>query len=75
MPSIEGGAVRARMAASGCVGIRMTLWYTVAHGARVRSSGEISSKIFGKDRSVMAMTISVQVPGAGRITCRAVTGT
>jgi len=49
--------VRARMPASGCVGIRLILWYTVAHGTRVRSSGEVSSKIFGKDLSVVAMTI------------------
>jgi len=45
------------MPGSGCVGIQLILWYTVAHGARVRSSGEVSSKIFGKDLSVVAMTI------------------
>jgi len=49
--------VREHMHASGSVGIRLILWYTVAHGARVRSSGEVSCKIFGKDLSVVAMTI------------------
>jgi len=30
------------MPASGYVGIWLTLWYMVAHGARVRSSGEVT---------------------------------
>jgi len=61
------------MPASGYVAIRLLSWYMVAHGARVRSIGEISSKISGKDLSVMAMTICVQLHGAGHIMCRTVT--
>ena len=45
------------MSGSSCVGIPLILWYTVAHGTRVRSSGEVSGKIFGKDLSVVVMTI------------------
>jgi hypothetical protein len=45
------------MPSSDCVWIRLIIWYMVAHGARVRSSGEVSSKIFGKDLSVVVMTI------------------
>jgi len=65
--------VRVHMPASCCVGIRLILWHTVAHGARVRSSGEVTIETFGKDLCVVAMTIWVQVPAAGHITCRAVT--